>query len=57
MSFCTPISSVVNTLNNIYLGGPLWGEFTPEYYNEKNDAFVLLFQKYTASAVDNIYYP
>ena len=28
MSFCTPISYVENTLNNIYRGGPLWDEFT-----------------------------
>ena len=51
MSCCTPINSVANNPEKIYLGGPLWDEFTSEYYNEKNYAFVLLFQQYKASAV------
>ena len=55
--YWTPIPSVANNLKNIYLGGPLWYEYTSEYYNEKNDAFGLLFQKYTASAINNIYNP
>ena len=55
ISCCTPIPSVANTLKNIYLGGPLWYEFTPEYYNDNDDAFVLLFQQYIASDIDNIY--
>ena len=39
----------------IYLES-LWNEFTPEYYNENNDTFEMLFQKYIANAVDNIYH-
>ena len=56
MIFCTPITSFENTPKKIYLGAPLWDEFTSEYYNEKNDAFGLLFQKYTSSAINNIYH-
>ena len=33
------------------------GEFTSEYYNEKNYAFGLLFQTYTSSAAENNYHP
>ena len=55
-SYCTPIPSIVNTLNNIYLDGPLWDELISEYYNENNYAFGQLFQKYSASVVDNIYH-
>ena len=51
------MSSVENTQKKIYLGGPLWDEFTPKYYNEKNDTFGILFQQYTAGAADNIYNP
>ena len=57
MIFCTPITSFENTPKKIYLGAPLWDEFTSEYYNEKNDAFGLFFQKYTSSAVNSIYNP
>ena len=52
-----PITSVANSLKKIYLGGPLWDEFTSEYYNDKYDNFGLLFQQYTASDVDNINHP
>ena len=52
---CTPIPSVENTPKKIYLGGPLWDEFTSEYQNEKNDAFGMLFQQYTTSAVEKKY--
>ena len=52
----TPIPSVSNTLKRIYLNGPLWYEFTSQYYNEKNETFGLLFQQYKASDIDNIYY-
>ena len=55
--FSTAITSVANTLEKIYLGGDLLNEFTSEYNNNKNDNFGLLFQKYTASAIDNIYHP
>ena len=44
MSCCSPITLVENNLKNIYLGGPLWYEFTYEYYNGRNDAFGLLFK-------------
>ena len=57
MSCCTPITLVPNTLKNIYLCGPLWDEFTPEYYNENNDAIGMSFQQYADSAVENIYHP
>ena len=55
MSCCTPINSVANNPEKIYLGGPLWDEFTSEYQNEKNDAFGMLFQQYTTSAVEKKY--
>ena len=51
ISCSTTISSVANTLNNIYLVVPLWDEFTYEYYNDKNDDFAFLFQQYKSSAV------
>ena len=51
-----PMTSVENTLNKIYFGGILWGEFTSEYYNDKNYTFGLLFQQYTARNDDNIYH-
>ena len=57
MSCCTPVISVSNTLKKIYLGGTIWDEFTSEYYNDNNDAFGRLFQKYTASDINNIYHP
>ena len=57
VSCSTAITSVLNTLNNIYLGGPIWDEFTSEYYNDKNDTFGMLFRKYTAISVDNVYLP
>ena len=53
----TKITSIKNTLKTIYLSGNLWDEFKYTYYNDKNNPFEILFQKYTASAVDNIYYP
>ena len=54
MKFCTPITSVENNLKKIYLGGPLWDEFTYEYYNDNNDDYRQLFQQYKSSAVYNI---
>ena len=57
MIFFTPITSVTNTPKNIYLGGTIWDGFTSKYYNENNDSFGLLFQKFIASAVDKIYHP
>ena len=51
------MSSVENTPKKIYFGGSLWDEFTSKYYNEKNDAFGILFQQYTAGAADKIYNP
>ena len=57
MSFITPIPWVENTPEKLYLGGPLSYEFTSEYYNDRNEAFGLLFQQYTASTVNKIYYP
>ena len=57
MIFSTPVPSVSNTLKNIYRSGPLWDELTSEYFNDNNDVFRMLFQKYTASSVDNIYHP
>ena len=56
MICCIPIPSVENNPKNICLGGTIWDELKPEYYNDKNDYFGILFQKYTASAVDNIYH-
>ena len=56
MRCCTLIPPVANTLDMIYIFGPLWDEFIYEYYNENNDYFGLLFQKYTSSAVDSIYH-
>ena len=53
----TAIPSFRNTLKNIYPGGTLLGEFAYMYYNDKNDAFRLLFRQYTSSAVENIYHP
>ena len=52
-----PITAVENNLKKIYLGGYLLVEFTSTYYDDKNDTFGLLFQQYTASAVENIYHP
>ena len=57
MSCSTPIYSVANTLKDISLGGPLWDGFISEYYNENNDTSIILFQKNTASYVDNSYHP
>ena len=57
ISCFTPIPSVATNLKNIYPGGPLWGEFTSEYYNDNNDAFVILFQTYTYISIDKIYHP
>ena len=57
MSYCTPILSVENTLKMIHHGVLLWDYLISEYYNEKNDAVVLLFQQYIACDVDNIYHP
>ena len=54
MSCSTPIVLAENTLKNLYLGGPLWDEFTYEYYNDNNDDYRQLFQQYTSSAVYNI---
>ena len=51
---CTPITSVANTPKKIDHGGPLWDEFTYEYYNDNNDDYRQLFQQYTSSAVYNI---
>ena len=55
MSFCTPITSVSNTLEKIYFGRPIGDEFTSDYYNENNGDFALLFEQYIYSDVDNIY--
>ena len=57
MILYTAITAVSNTLEKIYLGGTSWYEPTFAYHNEKNDDFGMLFQQYTASNVDNIYYP
>ena len=57
LSLCTPIDPVENTLKKIYTGGTLWDEFTPEYYNDNNYAFGVLFQQYIDSSVDKIYNP
>ena len=57
ISLFTPMTSVKNTPKKIILGGPFWDEFTSEYYNDKNDAFGILFQQCKASAIDNIYHP
>ena len=53
----TKITSIANTLKNIPLGGTILNEFTSTYYNDNNDSFEMLFQKYTASAVNIIYHP
>ena len=53
----TVIIYVANTLNNIYLGGTLLYGFTYTYYDDQNYSFERLFQKYTTSAVNNIYHP
>ena len=53
----TKITSIKNTLKTIYLSGNLWDEFKYTYYNDKNNPFEILFQKYTASAVNKIYHP
>ena len=53
----TPIPTVTNTLEQIYFGVALLDEFTPEYYNDKNDTFWQLFQHYSASAVEKLYHP
>ena len=55
--FSKIITSVANNTKNIYLRGTLIDEFTYTYYNDKNGTFEMLFQKYTASDVDNIYQP
>ena len=57
MSCSTKTTSVSNTLKKIYLGGTIWDKFTYEYYNENNDTFGVLFQKYIASTIENIYNP
>ena len=57
MSFSTAVTSVVNFLKNIYLCVSILDKSTSAYYNNNNDNFELLFQKYTSSAVDNIYHP
>ena len=51
------IISVENTPKKIYLSVTILNEFTSTYYDDKNDYFEMLFQKYTASAVKNIYHP
>ena len=50
------IISCSTVLKNIYPSGTLLGEFTSEYYHDKNYTSGLLFQKYTASDVDKIYH-
>ena len=57
MSCSTAISSVTNTTDNIYLSANLLNELTYKYYNDKNDFFEMLFQQYTASTVNNVFYP
>ena len=57
MRCSTPIPSVANILKNIFLGGPLWDLSISEYYYDQNNAFGLLFQQYTASALNNTYNP
>ena len=50
------ITSVANTLKNIYIGGTILGEFTSTYYDDNNYDFGMLFQQYTASVVESIYH-
>ena len=57
MSCITAVTSVVNIHKNIYLSVALLDEFTSTYYDDKNDSFEMLFQKYTDSAVNDIYHP
>ena len=57
MSCITPINSDENNSKKIYLGGTIWDEFTYEYYNDKKEALLPLFKKYTDIAVGNIYNP
>ena len=51
------ITSVENTLKKIYLDGNILDEFASIYYDNNNDNFRLLFQKYTASDVEKWYHP
>ena len=53
----TTITSVANTLNKFHLSATIFNEFTSTYYDNKNDYFKMLLQKYTASAINNIYHP
>ena len=57
MSCSTKIPSVENTPKNIYPDGNILDEFASMYYDNNNDNFRLLFQKYTASDVDKMYHP
>ena len=56
MIWSNPITSFVNTLKNIYIGGTILGEFTSTYYDDNNYDFGMLFQQYTASVVESIYH-
>ena len=56
MNFNTSITSVKNNRKNIYMSTTLLNESTSTYYYDKNYSFEMLFQKYTDSSVNNIYY-
>ena len=51
------ITSVPSTLNTIYLSTTILNESTFTYYDDKNEYFESLFQRYKDSDVNNIYHP
>ena len=52
----TAINSVANTLKKIHLSETLLNLFTSTYYDDNNDSFEMLFQKYTAIYINIIYH-
>ena len=56
MHYISTITLIENTLRKIYICGSTLDEFVYTYYDDKDDKFGLLFQKYTDSSVDNTYY-
>ena len=48
---------VANTTKKMHLSTIILNEFTSTYYENTDDCFEILFQKYTASSVNNINHP
>ena len=56
MTFQKGIPFIANNMKKIHTIKPIFHELSLTYYENKNNGFKLLFRKYKAKDVNNIYY-